>query len=148
MFASFMCLTRDSNEISFCIKCPSNEVMNATVSIVFSREIVSAQYLCNVCIWVCECVSLVVLNLFLTTNVWETLSSLTDAISQCVQGQQLRKSSQLLGIPSDYSLLRNLAIFQKERCSCTLIGHVLELVLSEENSRPFSRKDFFFDSLG
>lgn len=60
-----MCLTHDSDEINFCIKCPSNEVMNATVSIVFSREIVSAQYLYDVCIWVCECVSLTVLNLLI-----------------------------------------------------------------------------------
>lgn len=137
VFTSFMCLTRDSNKISFCVKCPSNEVMNATISIVFSREIVSAQYLCNVCIWGCECVSvcecvsdcecvsLMVLNLFLTINVWATSSSLTDFINQCVQEQQLRKSSQLLGIPSDYSLLRNLVIFLRGRCFWTLIGHVL-----------------------
>lgn len=132
VFTSFMCLTGDSNEISFCIKCPSNEVMNATVIIVVSREIVSAQYLCNVCIWVCECISLcecgsliMVLNLFLTINVWATSSSLTDFINQCVREQQLRKSSQLLGIPSDYSLLRNLAIFLRGRCFWTSIGHVL-----------------------
>lgn len=99
--------------------------------------VVSAQYLCNVCIWGCECVSvcecvsdcecvsLMVLNLFLTINVWATSSSLTDFINQCVQEQQLRKSSQLLGIPSDYSLLRNLVIFLRGRCFWTLIGHVL-----------------------
>lgn len=137
MFGETKCIHRlhvsahDSNEISFRIKCPLNEVMNAAVSIVFTREIVSAQYLCNVCIWVCECVfvrecvSLMVLNLFLTINIWETLFSLTDSINQCVQEQQLRKSSQLLGIPSDYSILRNLAIFQRGRCFGTLIGHVL-----------------------
>lgn len=92
------------------------DAMDAIVS-GLAREIVSEQ-LCNKCVWVCECVSVLVmvLNIFLAINAWETLSSLADFINQYVQEQQLRKSSQLLGIPSDYSLLRNLAIFQGERC--------------------------------
>lgn len=98
-------------------KCPWTDVMDANVRICLSREILWTVFV-SYMVWVCECVSvlLMVLNLFLAINAQETLSSLADSINQCVQEQQLRKSSQLLVIPGDYSLLRNLAIFQGERC--------------------------------